>query len=134
LLQYFQIFKTSVNVITQMVSFYFSVDDIRVKPEVTILSCRTIGAKAKSGSMAQLRLAWKTTCQTPWVLIHNQVQITLISRSITDAELLSPDVLESGTLLDHLVSPKKFPFRRKKTLLVSRIGSWENTSNVLTRR
>ena len=68
---------------------------------------------------------------------HSQLsKITLISRSITDAELFSSDVLESGTPLGHWVSPKNYPFlrRRKAVLLVSRIGFWEFTSNALTRR
>jgi hypothetical protein len=68
---------------------------------------------------------------------HSQLStITLISRSIADAELFSSDVLESGTPLAHLVSPKNYLFlrRKKAVLLVSRIGFWEFTSNELTRR
>lgn len=68
---------------------------------------------------------------------HSQSSaITLISRSITDAELFSSDVLESGTPLGHLVSLKNYPFLQvtRAVLLASRIGFWEYTSNVLTRR
>ena len=70
--------------------------------------------------------------ESPFTIKYNSFHLSLHYRHRT----IFSDVLESGTQLGHLVSPKKYPFLQRvmAVILVSRIGFWGNASNALTRR